>query len=1366
MAAAAGPATPQRAPQLPGAYLATPAPAPTIFAAQAASLRQNTQQPPADPGNTTTTSPQSIPPVELAARKINETLDDEARFPEMESYVTQGISGEYELPTNPAWMPFQKLKQYDLPTRLLDQANNSGMGMMIGIFPPLSHAWAALDNCLYLWDYTIPNPDLVGWEDNSFPITAVNLVPPREGVFVKDIEHMIVVTTSAEMILLGVAAQKGANGAQTIALYTTRMSIQVRGLSVDHVVATKKGRIFFVGSTSDDILEFQYQQDEGWFRGRTSRICHTRSQFSIMQGNVKAVGQYFGTQQTKKRINQVVIDDSRMLLYSLNSDSEIGVWLIRNELVRSISRPLRSLLHNAAYFTTPTDLLRDKANIASLSVIPTTESMRVGLVATTDTGCRLYLSILQGYYQASAQYPPQNMSILHIRFPPKDPNAMAAGASPSQQGQTSMTPYGNPSSNVDVSSRLLTVTNKGYRLPPGYFMAFMVDASGPVKTKVFCSAPDSARLKNKDNTSQLSQRFAEFGMFVDVPGEFFQVMDTAIGEHGATGRPLGFGNELATQFDEPTAEIAVVTSTTIQTVRRRRLVDIFATMMRYGSSNEEGREGDIKRFYRTYGLSETAATSLAVACGQGMDVSSDSRLTSITDPEVLEGARKVFIEHGGSAVFNANALPDNTASQVDLVQPSPRHAGMVLYISRLVRSVWKARIITEVVTPAQAPTITSTINLEKLRNTQRDLNRLSEFLEKNRSFIEGLNDHQTLGRAASRQDEIANQGEHRAMHSTKELVSRIIEGISFVVVLFDNSTADILAALGEDSRQKAKELTYESLFVSSSGRELAKELVKAIVNRNIASGSNVDTVAEQLRRRCGSFCSADDVVIFKAQEQVKRASEAGSQTETGRVLLNESQRLFQKVAGSLSTEHLHWAIVQYVQMAFFAGAIQLCLVVANDKDRAKRALGWYKDGMPDNDPRRGAFEARKGCYDLIFSTIQALDEQTANAPETMDGQYTVAAKRRNEAYDVVNSSEDAIFQICLYDWYVDIGEADRLLNIDTHHVVEYLKRRSQQDRPHADMLWRYYAHNNDYLQAASVQLDLARGFFVLTLEERIEYLSRARTNASTRQTALMDSRQSKQQLLREVSDLLDVANIQDDIYQRMKSEPRLTGERREQVLQSLNGPILPIDELFNQYADQAGYYDICILIYQVADHRNPADVKASWESLISQTDDAANALYGQQALSWESVGEKVRELGRRLNVSDATFPIQILVPMLERYFMRPHEHKPPTTWVLDLFFDLEIPHETLLPVMEQMYYGNEQPFVGAKRKILAGQIVYLLQSWLKESERKGERVPFGSEENASLVLDCVASLVRTDELDATARRDAELLDSSVQGAMR
>ena len=176
----------------------------------------------------------------------------------------------------------------------------------------------------------------------------------------------------------------------------------------------------------------------------------------------------------------------------------------------------------------------------------------------------------------------------------------------------------------------------------------------------------------------------------------------------------------------------------------------------------------------------------------------------------------------------------------------------------------------------------------------------------------------------------------------------MIEGISFVLVLFDERIAEVVISLSGETRQQVRTLTYEGLFSTPRGRYLAKELVKAIVNRNIANGSNVEVVAEALRRRCGSFCSADDVKIFKAQELLKRASEAGSESEFGRNLLNEGLNLFKQVASNLPMQQLQWAVQQFIAMQFYAGAIQLSLNVAQEADRGNRALAWIQEARPEN----------------------------------------------------------------------------------------------------------------------------------------------------------------------------------------------------------------------------------------------------------------------------------------------------------------------------------------------------------------------------------------------------------------------------------
>ena len=171
----------------------------------------------------------------------------------------------------------------------------------------------------------------------------------------------------------------------------------------------------------------------------------------------------------------------------------------------------------------------------------------------------------------------------------------------------------------------------------------------------------------------------------------------------------------------------------------------------------------------------------------------------------------------------------------------------------------------------------------------------------------------------------------------------------------------------------------------------------------------------------------------------------------------------------------------------------------------------------------------------------------------------MSAKRRTEAYDVIDTSEDEVFQTDLYDWYLIQGRAERLLEIQSPYIVTYLQRKSSDDIAHADLLWKYFSQAERYHDAAAVQVALAKSAFALSLDRRIEYLSRAKANASTYTAGI--ARSSRQELRHEVSDLLDLANIQDDLLQRLKGDVRISPDRKGDIVKELDGPVLGLTEV-------------------------------------------------------------------------------------------------------------------------------------------------------------------------------------------------------------
>ena len=641
------------------------------------------------------------------------------------------------------------------------------------------------------------------------------------------------------------------------------------------------------------------------------------------------------------------------MIRALSNKSTIRVFHLKgnNTLDLVITRTCSETLRNVAHMT-QSELIPSNTKIISIQAISSRESTRLHLIATTFTGCRLFMSATStsfGYYQSSTASAPTSMQVQHIKFPPAIDAADAVKPD---------APVTAAAAAVVTNSRSLYRTRHSSRFAPGFFFCAVEKEGQGASDEVFISAPDSGRIARRNDPAQ-PIRYIENGMRMQLNGKV-QDVGLVTAPFAASSAPQGFGNELAVQFDQSTTEVAILTSSGIYTLRRQRLVDNFAMAMRVRNPGE-GFEDAVKNYIMMYGRSETASSALAVACGQGLDVTSDHRVASIADPDVLEHARTAFIDYGGRPSLNENTFIDQSIPSIDLAKPSPRHDGLASYIARLVRTLWKSPIAATKTTPEKGLEIKATFDSGKLEDVQQDLVKLKEFLHSNRTFIDGLAGPEALGKVASKSDEISLQAEHRALHALVTLISNMVEGIAFVQMLFNENIAEIYYSLESDSQANFKTLTFEELFCSATGRQLAKELVRAIVNRNISQGANVDTVADSLRRRCGSFCSAADVVIFKAQEQLKRANEAGSGSEFGRNLLNESLRLFSQVVDSLSFVQLESAVDHFIGMQFYAGAIELALKVAQEKDRGNRALTWIQEGRPQNDPAESVFKLRGQC---------------------------------------------------------------------------------------------------------------------------------------------------------------------------------------------------------------------------------------------------------------------------------------------------------------------------------------------------------------------------------------------------------------------
>ncbi|KAK4153019.1 Non-repetitive/WGA-negative nucleoporin C-terminal-domain-containing protein [Chaetomidium leptoderma] len=1337
------PVTPMR--QIPGAFINTPAPGPNTVrrrlnfneAATGAgtpgtigtapvpiSSTMRSGQPEISTGMLPPPQmPEDLPPVAKAAYVVNRTLQLDESYPDIDSYCRPGASSDYDIQNaDSSWAPFHKVSSYSIPDQVFLRLNRGSVSTKIGLFASINYAWASIDDSLFLWDYTHPDPELIGYEDATHTITAVALVAPKPGVFVETITHILVVATTTEITLLGVSATPTPSGSKSVALYQTKMAVHRGGSDVSHIVGTASGRIFLGGETDTDIHELFYQQEERWFSSRCGKINHTHQGWSSVVPNLPLAGLPFGQRQ-QEGLTALAVDDTRNLLYSLSNRSTIRTYHMETpeKLTRVIEKEKTSCLRDFAHMADSSPLFTDRTNIVSLSPIPATEASKLHLMALTDTGCRLFLSATSSASYTmggSTSLAPQSMQLQFVKFPPKDPGTRPriSAAGQSTEGQ------------LDKTSRALDPSALGVRFAPGYF--FDVVRKQPSSDILFVSAPDTGKIKVTTPASAL--KYFEQGTWIELEnGSRILEVGLTTAPFSAAKQPLGFGNELAVQFDNAPGEFAVLTNTGVHVVRRRRLVDIFANALRT-CSGEESLEREVRRFLNQYGRVETISAALAAACGQGSDLRTGTSRTADQKTENL--ARMAFVEYGGQPRL---AESDGKQSVSESVRLSSRHDALALYLTRLVRMLWKSKVIATRAEAKGSLAVSSTISTAKLVMIQENVERLRNFLEANKGTIQGLAG--PSDRLFTRQEEIANQKEHQALHGLQKLMESVSEGISFVLMLFDERVSDIYARLDPPSQQQLRDLTYEQLFSQSPGRALAKVLVKAIVNRNIASGANVETVADALRRRCGSFCSPDDVVIFKAQEQLQRASEQTQNPNVLRTLLAESLRLFEQVAGSLTPANLQGAVEQYVALKYYAGAIQLCLTVAQQKDRGNTALSWVNDGKPANDSRKRAFDERKISYTRIHEVLDQLEVAFAGEPEMVDGRPTLAATKRMEAYTVVNDSSDEVFHFDLYEWYIEKNWTDRILSIDSPHVITYLQRLAETDYQHAELLCRFYTHRSRFFEAAQVQATLAKSDLNIGLKDRITLLSRAKGNASVNTIGV--GRQQQQILNHEVTELLEVAHIQDDLFERLMADSRISQDKLPDIQAALDGPVKGVTELYNEYADQAAYFDLCLLIYHAADYHNPRVIMDTWVRLIEQTSydteqrqahwqlaragrplpEGAPPLTGEPGLPYESVSQQIQLIAHRTSLDSLVFPVDALLPEVCRYAVNNGQDASigaDPCWPVLLFLNLGVPHALVVQVLENLFDAQEAPFTGRRRKVVAQWIAAAVEAWVREVERR------------------------------------------------
>ncbi|KAH8099410.1 nucleoporin [Cristinia sonorae] len=1270
----------------------------------------NQIQPPADHPSSV-----DLPALQAASRVLHEQYAKDAQVvPELLDMMTiPGIqsSATYNVFPDDYRVPFQRQKVTPIPVELFQHYSTTGLQTHMGILPQLERAWISIDSGLYLWDY-IGGHELMSYTEQPDVITGATLVKPKAGVFIDEITSLLVLRSPISITLIGVSATpiSGPNNQprKDIKLYATDMSIST-DVEMSSVIGTTDGRIFMCSIQDGNLYELHYQEKEGWFGKRIQLINH-----SI--GGVQSLIPRLASSKAEDRIVLLSYDSWRNVFYALTANNSILVYKPNGEKVVQHLQTLSNLYKAAQDKAPGSPALTPKAFvIVSLHPIePSRSPNGVQLMAFTQNASRLFFAPTMGYSYGGPTNTGRPLQLVHVRLPP--PNLLH----PDEQSPDPRNPR-----RVDPSgSRPFIVSG----LEPVCYSAGLTVAAQPGDSDAsdffLCLSPDLPHIGSFQQPAHLSNMYAPSGQtrpplvekatLLTMPGRTWDLavvprpsVSAAADTPAECPAPVLI-NDLATQFSEPPRQFMILTNVGMtHLVKRRPLDALLDVVEEFRADNNNAHS--LMQFRDSYGRDQTCAMLLALASGNTFLAPEKpvglGRILSI-NPEAAAVAKQAFYDFGERPIWTERMTYGNAQSEAaGTATFSGRREGLALYLARLVRPIWKAKLTQPGPNGSQQPNIAD----EVLVTVQQNLFALKEMLDRNPQLFHSAPGDHPGARSAAASEQEAWKAEQNSVSQLLSLLARTVEALSFFMLLTDHHIDELIAQCEPDAQKMIAGLTFEQLVTDANGVQASRALVNVIINQQIGQQINVDTISEVLQQRCGSFCSTDDVMLYKARENVRKASETSSPIERQN-WLGESLRLFAKAARILELEKLREICGDYQQLNYAKGAVELPLHCAQVVDADQQGRNYWHSGCPPNDNRSPFWQARLRCYDLILDSLSVFEERSANSKQPTGG-FDDPEIVRTHAYDLVFSAEDEMFHSVLYDWLIQRGVADELLEMRPVFLEAHLRREPVSEEK-LQLLWQFYVKDKQPLRAAEVLGALAEtSDFDIPLESRLEYLTLAVGNAKSHPISTGGNHEEALAFLTDLEEKLDVAQVQLELYQALVH--RMSDSEDDAAkIRLLTKGLYNVSQLFQVYADPYDLPVIKLLIIHVSEHQDDNLVRPIWNRIF---EDAMEGVEPEVAA--DRIQSKVQSLGQRFYPSVSAFPLRHIASLLVR-FMLANKGSVPHGWAPRILVQCGVAYADVWDILHDMYESQIPPFNDqANVQAVSSDIAVLLTDWVDAARR-------------------------------------------------
>ncbi|KAI3622521.1 nucleoporin [Moniliophthora roreri] len=1259
--------------------------------------------------------------LQSASTVLHEQFTKDAQIiPDLGDTLTGQASSSYSIFPDDTRVPFQKRKLVGIPEGLFQYYNSTSVNSHMGLIPEIERAWISIDHKLFLWDYN-EGQEISSFVDQPYVITHVAVVKPKKGLFIDEISHLLVICTPMSVLLIALslspASGSGSRSRRDVNLYATDLTISTE-VEMTSVIGTPEGRIFMCGAQDGNLYELHYQENESWFGKRVQLVNHS-------VGGMSSLLPRFASSNVDDRIISVVSDSSRQCFYVLTEKNVISIYKPTSDKAVQHVQTL-SNLYKAVQDKCPGSPAINPQNFQIISLHPISPSeSRTGvqLLALTTNGVRLYFSpsayggysYSLGSTQGSGT---RSLQLVHVRLPP------STLIHPDEQEKSFRAPvnaYGAAQAHPQHQARPFIVSeidNSCY--VDGLTVAAQhgdVDAAD----YLLCMSPDLTRIGSLDQLnltqpqptqpsysqygtqSSTRPQLTEYATLLSIPGRTWAMAAVPYTRTSTQAQAHDFPsplvtNELASQFAEPPRQFMILTNVGLTFLVKRRAIDYLRAVIE--ELQAEGNIQPIIEYRDSFGRNQTCAMLLALACGNTFLDARDQTSVGIStvNPEIASVAKQAFYDFGERPVWSERTVYGRSENQGTAIY-SGRREGLALYFARLIRPIYKSKLTTS--GPSGTPQ--ASFPDDTLVTIQRNLIPLKDLLDRNPHLFHSSPGDNATSRGPTMEQE-AWKAEQSSVNALIALLSRTIEALSFVLLLCDYHFGDLISKCDAETQKVIASLTFEDLITTQSGMNVSRALVNVIIDQQIGQQISVDTISEVLQNRCGSFCSTDDVMLYKAKENIRKAAETKNPTERQKWLA-ESLRLYTRGARILDLEKLREICGDFQLLKYAKGAVELPLTCAKVFDQDNVGFEYWQSGQTGDDQRRSIYERRLHCYELVLDSLSVFE---GSGEVLLEEQESVKA----QAYELSFASDDPMFHSTLYEWLIGRQLADDLLEIRPPYLESHLQREPVTVANYQP-LWQFYVKDGRPLEAARVLSILAESTqFELDLTARVEYMTLAVGNAKSHPVSAGGRIESAIAFLTDLEEKLEVAQVQLEIYHALVPHIDDAPEVGDHI-KRLSKRLFTMSELYQEYAIPFDFPHIKLLCLHVSEHRDEMMLRQVWNQIFDSVVDVTPDPQAQA----DKIVSTIVPLGQRFYPSEFAFPLALVSDLLIRFALD-HKQSLARGWAPRILRQCNVPFVEIWQIFHSVYESHLPPFNSQVNvQSISSDIAILLSDWVEEAKR-------------------------------------------------